>query len=154
MEEQVSSSEAFATQRSKQYHDFLTTFKLTGTKPHYIQLINDAVASSSYFIPINLSHVYSFSENLYWDTIKYPDEMIPVIGECVCDVAVEECRLSEKSDDFDRIKDEINDQMRVCSIFSLIFPFFFDNRFRLLWPTSAEKIWKRWEVSNQAVWIY
>ena len=56
--------------------------------------------------------VYRLIPNLYHDTIKYIDEMIPVIGDCVCQIAIEE---NPKED-----PDEIDNNMKVW----IIVPFF------------------------------
>ena len=89
MAEEVPAQHQFAQSRYDLYREFIQQYTEGSEQPHYIQLITDAVNTKQYCVPINLQHVYSKSPNLYYDTIKYVDEMIPVIGNCVCQIASE-----------------------------------------------------------------
>lgn len=101
MEEQVTTYEKFAQTCHKDYESFIKTFNLNGTQPHYMQLIRDAVNSENYLLSINLQHVFSNNEKLYWNTIKYPDEVIPVVGDLVCEMASSE--FTDKVDVIDKM---------------------------------------------------
>ena len=105
MTEEPSAQAKFAQTRHQQYRTFIESYTDGAAKPHYLQLINDAVKTKRYFVPINMQTVYSLFPNLYHDTIKYIDEMIPVIGDCVCQIAIEE---NPKED-----PDEIDNNMKV-----------------------------------------
>ena len=108
----------FAQKRHSQYRDFIEHYTEGSDQPHYLQLIRDAVRTRRYFVPINLQSLFNYQpqsegqnwspKDLYWDTIKYPDEMIPVIGDCICQIATEI---------FPDFREEIDDNMRVCMLF-------------------------------------
>lgn len=104
MEEEVTTYEKFAQTCHNGYDSFIKSFILNGTEPHYQQLIKDAVNSENYLLSINLQHVFSYDVKLYWNTVKYPDEVIPVVGDLVCKLA---------STDFKDKTDVIERMMRV-----------------------------------------
>ncbi|KAH7823126.1 DNA replication licensing factor MCM4 [Monocercomonoides exilis] len=83
MEFQGETVDQFAVRSRTSYEIFFTTFCLGVEMPHYMQLLDDAINTLSDIVPVNLNHVYQFDKDLYRQTLRYPDEMLPIMNTVI-----------------------------------------------------------------------